>query len=256
MSFLNFQMQILCGFPSVAYENFIELFSGTVTEENLTNQACKVLAQANTPGLLEIFALPRADRYSNPENGSDILPFIYGNTAEQSTGGVSVCPCINTSTFVYCLAAHALPSGAGIVVYADNVRVTSGYVLTLSGDYEGQGVIAYLDFAAKPSGTITMTTTAGRSELTNPIDILADLLLAAGDTTAHNTAAWTRATVDAGALGYVCAGVIAADQPPSFWLSEIMGSFLGSWYLDSSQELVISFDSARLPTGDVAGILH
>lgn len=256
VSFLNCTLQITCGFPTTTFTDYIELFSGTITEETLDNKSLKVLAQSSTPGLMEVYTLPKSSRYASPQTDSDCLPIIYGNTAEGSTQGTSVCPCIDTVNSVYCLASHALPASASIILYEDNEALTGGYVITRSGDYEEQGIIAYATFTTPPTGAITMTTTAGKNSLTNPVDILADMLDAAGDATAHNSSAWTRATQDAAILNYAAAGIISSDNTPAYWMTDLLGSFLGSWYINNTREIVISFDSALLDSGAIAGVLR
>lgn len=255
VSFLNFNLQITCGFPSLGFSENIELFNGTISEEKLTNKTLSVVAEAQSPSLLETFTLPRAGRYTSPKNENDILPYIYGNTAENSGQGVSVCPCIDTVNNVFCLAAHELPGTAGITLYEDDEEITSGYTVDISDDYESEGTIATATFTTMPTGTISMTTTKGKDSLTNPIDILEDILTETGDRTARNSNSWNTATVDAAALGYVAAGVLSADQPPSYWMTNILTSFLGSWYLNAKNEIVISLDSSRLQS-NIAGILR
>lgn len=256
VSFLNSTLQITCGFPTTEYADYIELFSGTVTEETLDNKSLKVCAQSSTPGLMEVYTLPKSGRYTNPQTNNDILPVVYGNTEEGSTQGISVCPCIDTVNFVYCLASHALPVGANIMLYEDNEALVGGYTITRSGDYESQGIIAYATYTTAPTGVITMTTTAGKDSLTNPVDILHDMLDSSGDTTAHNSAAWTRAAQEAEALSYAAAGVLSSDNTPAYWMTDILSSFLGSWYINNNREVVISFDSTRLQTSAIAGVLH
>lgn len=254
-SFLNFSLEITCGFPDLDFEDAILLFSGTITEEHMNNRTLKIVAEGQTSSLLETYTMPRSGRYLNPKNENDILPFIYGNTGENSTQGVSTCPCIDIDNFVHCICAHPLPANASVLVYADNVQVTSGYSVTLNGDYENEGEIAYITFDAEQTGTISCTVSKGKDGLTNPIDIIEDILATMEDSTPQNSNSWSRATNDADALSYTCSGVVNADQPPSFWLTTLLSNFLGSWYLNTSNELVVSLDSSRRNLTP-AGYLH
>jgi hypothetical protein len=255
VSFLNSTLQVLCGFPGLDSNEFIEFFNGVVTEETLSNTSLKILAQAQTSTLLNPYILPKSGRYATPKNTGDALPTVYGNTAQNSSQGVSVCPCIDTVNHVHCLACHALPSGATIALYADNELISSGYSVTNSVDYESQGIIAIVTFTTEQTKTITMTTTIGKDSLTNPIDIMIDILDSSGDATVRNSTVWATARRDAESLEYVASSVMASDNNPAYWMRTLLSSFLGSWYLNNAREIVISLDSDLLSSGNVAGIL-
>lgn len=255
VSFLNSQLQITCHFASIGWDDHIELFNGTIIDEQISYKTFKIVAEAKTSTLLDPFILPRSGRYSSPAAENDILPYVYGNTSENSAQGVSVCPCIDTTNHIYCLSCHALPASAVVTLYDDTGVLTSGYTITQSGDYESQGVIAYATLAAEPNGTLSMTTTVGKDSLTNPIDIIEDILIEAGDITVHNRNTWLKAWADAKTLNYIAAGVLAADQSPSYWLTNILTNFLGSWYLNNANELVLLLDSSEM-TSNVTGVLR
>lgn len=255
VSFLNSTLQILCGFPGLDSSNYIEFFNGVVTEETLSNTSLRILAQAQTSTLLSPYVLPKSGRYTNPQNTGDVLSSVYGNTAQNSSQGVSTCPCIDTVNHVHCLAGHALPEEAIVALYADNELISSGYSVTRSSNYESQGIIAIATFTTAQTKTVTMTTTIGKDSLANPIDILEDILDSAGDATVRNSTAWTKARSDADALDYLAAGVLASDNSPAYWMRTLLSCFLGSWYLNNAREIVISLDSELLDSGSIAGVL-
>jgi hypothetical protein len=256
ISFINGMLQLLCGFPGLDSNEFLEFFNGVITDETLTARELKILAQGQTSTLLDAYVLPKSGRYMNPQNTGDVLPSVYGDTSQNSSQGVSVCPCIDTVYHVHCLACHAFPATATITLYADNEIITSGYTITYSTNYESQGIIAIATFTTAQTKDITMTTTVGKGSLINPIDIIVDILDTAGDITIRDSTSWAKARSDADVLGYVAAGVVASDNSPADWLRNVLGSFLGSWYLNTANELVISLDSELLDSANIAGILR
>lgn len=200
--------------------------------------------------------------YTNPGQNQQnlILPLPYGDLTENSGAGVWVCPLIDSANYVYCVAGWPILSvadGNVVSVYVDGVLQSSGYTFDESNDYESQGNIAILTFAAD-QGDKTVTVKAKGKEtsegsgilLTNPIDVIEDWMDYA--TGKIDTASWEQDTTtfsiaraQAESYGYTCAGVIQANQSLGFWLQNILNSFLGSFRFGSDGTLQVFLQEAQ-----------
>lgn len=200
------------------------------------------------------YTLPISGRYANPENQNDILPVVYGEMT-----GVWAAPCINTVSFVYCFASHACLSSANgnTLTVSDENGVRTDFLFFNAVDYEGQGVIAMIQLLTAANGKVLVSgsgkvNTAG-TLLENPVDIIEDLL---GDVNAvfeHTSAAQARR--DAVSAGFLAAGIMLKEQPYTFWMTAIMGSFLGDWWSNHDGKIRLRFDTGAVGSIQVAGFL-
>ncbi|MCP4708176.1 MAG: hypothetical protein GY869_06100, partial [Planctomycetes bacterium] len=213
-------------------------------------------------GLTDTFLLAKSNRYTNAENDNEALPLVYGDLTENSTQGVWLTPCIDTVNHYYCIAQTPILSVANgnvVKVYVDNELVTSGYTVITDDDLESQGRIAYLDFSSAPDGTVTVACSGAAADgvlITNPISIIEHILSLAEDTTPRHATTFSQAKYAADYYDYKASGVIIADNPPFFWLVNILSSFLGEVWINNRAELVIRLDTPLQSTLQIAGWLQ
>lgn len=215
--------------------------------------------------LNDFFYLPRASRYANPLNGADRLPLPYGDLTD-GAAGIWRLPCIDTVNYVYAFAASevlSVANGNSVSIYKDNVLVDpANYTFDELNDYEGEGEIATVTFSADQGNSVITARGKGICDgadlLTNIIDIVDDFLTVRNDWSTADYEATAKATASQvfTAQGYAAAGVIAADA--KYWqiLQQMMGSFLGSVYLDAEGLLVLEIDTnaaVATPDGYVSG---
>jgi hypothetical protein len=220
-------------------------------------------------GLRDVFTLPKASRYSNPMTPSDVLPIVYGNHYENLGAAIPTvlkAVCIDEINLVYALCCHPIWSGQTdyIIVYDDDGAIfpISGYTLTKSGNYEGQGDIAYLTLSSEPTGNVTVAF-YGKADsdgnlITNPIAMIEDFLDLVGlqiDLPNRNQGSFDYAKALANSLSYTCAGAVTSDKEAAFWLNSMLSSFLGSFWINTDKELTIHLDSASTVM-PIAGALN
>ncbi len=218
--------------------------------------------------LQDTFYLPRAGRYANPLNTNDRLPLVYGDLTDGANGNWKL-PCIDTLGFVYCFAAHEVLSAANgnsITIYEEGMELNPAlYTFDESNDFESEGIIATITFASpKDNAVITArgkgkpTATGGATLMENIVDIVADFLTVENNFTADLFEATYKAIARETfvAQSYKAAGVIDSDI--AFWdaLRQMMGSFLGSAYLNGLGELVLEIDKGTLPAESFSGIVR
>ena len=164
---------------------------------------------------------------------------------------------------MYALAGFAVQTAAqgnSFTLYDDDGAIDAGDYTITNGDYESVGVtITYATFSTPPTGKVSCSC-HGKADssgtlLTNPIDILEDFLDTAGDVTVREATAWSLAAAHADTESYTCAGIMLSDNNLAYWLTDLLSSFLGSWYLNGQQELVVSLDTDNLKLFDIAGVL-
>jgi len=204
--------------------------------------------------LTDTLYLARAGRYSSPKNTNDRLPIVYGDLTDGNEG-IWPLPCIDTTNFVYCYAAHAVLSvanGNSISIYADGVLVDpANYTFNQSNNYESQGIIATVTFTSDQESKTISARGKGKDSggilLDNIIDILEDFLriecgfdLSIFEATAKSTA---RAKCE-GQI-YKAAGVINGDIEVWQQIIQMMGSFLGSAWLNGQGQLVLHIDDGN-----------
>jgi len=252
------------GYPSLAAADFIQVFSGEIPAEQLNTQTASFPARAgNTKQLEDTFFLGWSSRYANPESQDEILPVVYGDLTINATGGVLKAVCIDTVNFYYLIADHAILSEANgnvITVYEDGVVISAGFTITTSGADENGKTIAYLDFASLPSGDITVSLMGiddgSGNLLENPIDILEDLLTLMSVTDPQNSQAFLETKALATANSYTAASIILQEQPKEFWVKSILSSFLGDFWHNGDNELVISLDTLGTTSYNIRAALN
>ncbi len=206
------------------------------------------------PDMEDSLSLPSAGRYANPRSSGQALPVVYG-TMEGGTGGLWQAVCVDTEAHVYALAGHQLlplELGNQVRLYdrEGNLLDQAGYSLDLSHDYQGQRVIATATFATDMEGQEPLSV-AGMGKpggdgllLENPLDLVRDLLLNYGGLSDLDLeqSALSRARARAAQLGYRASGVIAKSRGLGQIITDILGDFLGSWWLGADNRLKLSLD--------------
>ena len=205
--------------------------------------------------LADTLYLPRAGRYQNPQNTNDRLPIVYGDLTD-GTEGVWRLPCIDTLNFVFGFAAHPVLSAAAgnsISVYADGDPVDPGdYVFSHANDYEGKGAIATVTFNAAPGVRAITARGKGKDDsgtlVENVIDQIVDFLAVECGFDSELIEDTARCTARSKFEGqnYKAAGVIAEDREIWETVTQMIGSFLGSAYLNGTGKLAFSIDDGSL----------
>jgi hypothetical protein len=249
-TFVDGVMEVRQGFEGLPFGDQLSLFKGIIVDAPLDGPSFRVAADTITSSLYDVYEVPKSGLYSAPANENSALPLVFGNIAENSDAGVIVCPQLTAT--VWALASHAIQTEGGgntITIYDDDGVVSSGdYTITTSGNFESQGVIAYITFSVAPTGTVTAKMTGGAVDgsdnvLTNPGDVAEKMLSIMGDSTGFEATSFATFKQTADTEGYTCAGIIIADNSKAFWLSEIMASFLGSWFLNEDGEIILQLDT-------------
>jgi len=235
----------------------VALADGVWTESGTIEAYTEVLTSVEQVSYDTEFIPATTDRYTNSSQQNVFLPIPYGDMNENSDAGAWVAPCIDTIHYVYCVAGCPILSEASgniVNVYVDGVLQTSGYTFDESNDYEGQGNIAILTFTSDLGNSVVTVSCRGRDSagdgtgtlLTNPIDIIEDLLDYAS--TYFDNSVWNidelsfaMAKEECLSHGYICAGVINAAQPLTFWIKSILASFLMTYEFDNEGRLAIRF---------------
>jgi hypothetical protein len=212
--------------------------------------------------LSDTFILPKTDRYTNPDRAGDDIPYVYGDMTTNSTGGVISCPYIDTSNYVYALAAHAIKTvanGNTISIYVDGDLQSSGYTINESNDYESQGTIATVTFDAEKTDEVTAKFQGKLDSdgdlIENPIEIIEDWLTEMDIDNAKETTAFAIAKELATDQSFTAAGVMFQDQSPAYWLTNLLSSFLGDWYVNNENKLVVTLDVTGQNQYNIAGWL-
>lgn len=202
--------------------------------------------------LQDILTLPRAGLYLSPRRASQTLPLVYGDLTCDSQGpGTWTAVCIDTEAHVYALAGTPLlpiEQGNQARVFDRQGNEIFDFTFNPSHDYLGRGAIATMTMAQDQRAQEPLSVSAkGRAGqdgglLTNPVDILRDFLLdlAGLEPWQLDGATWAKAHRHAAQQGHQAAGVIGSDQALGSTLSQILGCFLGSWWLDAAGSVRIA----------------
>lgn len=249
-SFITQEILYKLGFPSLSHDDFIQIYSGEIISET-AGETCSLSSKAGTLQDLEIIYYPgRSSRYANPESQDEVLPDVYGDCTKNSTGGPIKAVCIDTVNHYYLFANHAILSvanGNTITVYKDGVVISSGFSIVTSGTDENGDTIAYLNFTSAPSGVITVSCMGmddgDGSLLENPVDILEAMLDRMNVTDIQNSQAFAQARQTAESEDYKAAGVVIQEKNRSFWVKHLLNSFLGDFWHNANDEIVISLDT-------------
>lgn len=219
--------------------------------------------------LYQTHYLLRAGQYSSPANSNDRLPVVYGDLTDGSSGNW-VLPCINTSSNVYCFAAHetlSVVNGNSINIYANGVLVApANYTFSHSNNYESLGVISTITFSVAPTQNATITargkgksTVSGGSTLmTNIIDIIEDYIVVESQSASSldfDSTTKSAATSKFNSLGYIAAGVIESDNAIWTTLSNMAGSFNMDIIVNSEQKIKIVVNDGTFTSIGLADII-
>ncbi len=146
-------------------------------------------------------------------------------------------------------------TNGSITIYEDGQELNSNlYTFNEANNYEGHGIIATIDFATpKANAVITARgkgkVLTGTTLMENIIDIVNDFLTVECDFTSSlfESTAKARASQLFTAQAYKAAGVI--DQDTVIWeiITAMMGSFLGSVYLNGEGALTLDIDKNTIP---------
>jgi hypothetical protein len=218
-------------------------------------------------------SLKPASAYAAHRRDSDFLPLVYGDLDDdtaQAEGGLWWAVCVDSSAHVYALAGHALLSlaaGNRVSLYDAGGQLIpeSAYALDLAHDYQGLGTIATATFAAEAQALEPIAVAAkGKPDasgalLANPLAVVRDILASAAGLGEEglDPSAYTRAWSRAQALGWRAAGVVAAPVSAASLLTQIMGDFLGSWWLgaDGRLKLCLDLGPGSIDEGELATVL-
>lgn len=206
--------------------------------------------------LQDIYSLPRAGRYLYPRRASDVLPVVYGDLSAGTEGvGRWQAVCVDTKSYIYALAATPILGqelGNQVRIFDRDGGELFDFQFNPAQDLQGQGAIATVTMAqdqrSKEPLSVAAQGRAGASGLLlNPVEILRDFLLnlAGLELDQLNGASWAKASRQAQQQGYHAAGIIDRDQALGSTLSQILGCFLGSWWLDASGCLRIGLEGSR-----------
>ncbi len=215
--------------------------------------------------------LKRAGSYAKPRRGSECLPLVYGAMDAGGVGGLWKAVCLDTGSFVYALAGHALlPLSAGnaVTLYDKEGAEIAGadYTLELAHDFQGQGVIATATFnrdarEREPIGVRAKgKADAAGGLMENPFDILRDMLVGLMGMEEHELSlpAWARAWARAESLGYKAAGVVPKPLEARKLLTQMLGQFLGSWWrgADGKVRVYLDLGPGAADEGELAMVFH
>jgi hypothetical protein len=273
--FLGHNFEVRMGYDGLSYSDQISLFRGVNVKANLKGPVFAVSADGITGTLYDKYELPRSSLYSNPAQNNQPLPIVLGNMTENgsfdTTGdgtdnkGVIPLVCIDTIGDVWAMACHPLISeldGQTISLYDDDGLISpSDYVYVESGDYESIGLdIAYVIFGTAPTGSVTGKykgpDDGSGNLITNPIECVEKLLDIMGETTEFDTTTFQTAKSAADDQGYTCAGVIMSDNPKAYWLSNILKTFIGSWFLNEIDQITLQIDTPNASYGSTVAELR
>ncbi len=196
----------------------------------------------------DVYALKRAGQYANPRLGSEALPIVYGDLDSQTGGrGVWQAVCLDTQAHVYALAGTPILSaeaGNRVRLFDRQGEEVFDFGFNPAHDFQGLGPIATVTLpqdmlSREPLAAAAQGRAGAAGLLVDPVEIVQDFLLnlAGLDTAQLDGPSWARARRRARERGYQAAGVIDGDQALGSTLSQVLGCFLGSWWLDAAGRL-------------------
>lgn len=218
------------------------------------------------PRLCLPFGMPRAEIYSNPGNGADILPIVYGDFREGGIRGAIPAVLIdqgedNLGPWVYCAAFHPVLSLDE--VFIDDVIQTTGFTVATSENFQNQGTIARITFAVQPQGAVSWrgqgVMQSDGTLMENVVDQLVHLLTTFGnfdeaDDFEAGALAESRSTITA--LDYRTAFVVRNEQVTQDWLTEMLFNVMGYWRINGREQVEIRVDDGSDPEpSDIAAFL-
>jgi len=197
-------------------------------------------------------SLVRAGRYTDPGDAAAIIGDCYGDLTIGGIAGPCPAVLIDQATFTYAAAAH--PVDAITAVYIGPVLQSTGFTLNLANDYQGQGEIATITFAAQPDDAVTWR---GRGKLydavfpdlegtliVNAISQLADLLFsrAAFPLSVVDLPSWRAAAEIVERRDYRTAWVVHDERDIAAWIQEILFNVMGRAAMRADGTIVLSVD--------------
>jgi hypothetical protein len=218
------------------------------------------------PKLCLPFGMPRAEIYSNPGNGADILPIVYGDFRVGGIRGAIPAVLIdqgedNLGPWVYCAAFHPVLSLDD--VYIDDVVQTTDFTVSTSENFQNQGTIARITFTVQPQGSVSWrgqgVMQSDATLMENAIDQVVHLLTTFGNFDEEEDfdpgpLAESRSKVTA--LDYRTAFVVRNEQVTQEWLTEMLFNVMGYWRINGREQVEIRVDDGSTPTiDDVAAFL-
>lgn len=221
------------------------------------------MALASTTLLNDLFILPRAGRYANPEREAAALPLVYGDLTDGSAG-IWELPQIDTTpgAKVFCFAGHPVLSAAGgnsVSLYDDDGLIAPGeYTFDESNDFEAQGAISTASFTVDPNGAVKARgkgKASGSTLIENPISVAEDILVnvigLGVSADVFDATALEDARERAASAAYKAAGVIQEDFSPGEAIQQVLASFLGTWFLRKDRKVFIFLESELSSAGSL-----
>jgi hypothetical protein len=200
----------------------------------------------------DTFYLKKAGEFANALDSNACLPIVYGDLTDGVRGNW-ILPCINTVTFVYCFAAHAVQTvanGNAINIYADDVLVAGGDY-TFNASDSSYSNYATITFVADRGNAVISARGNGKAPagtlLENIVDVINDFLTVENDFSSTNYNAATKAFVYyiCDFYSYKAAGIINKDEPYWTILKGMVSSFLGDIYIDGNNKLTFIIDNNK-----------
>lgn len=152
------------------------------------------------PSLDEPLILPTAGRYAFPADASAPLPRVYGDfldplvmPADAEDGGLLPAVMIDITNWIFCLNTGPVPASPPPHIYvgdqrqdATTIKGDPVYLFSPAADFEGQGIIAGVQFLVNPGTSniswrgLGTTLGVGGPLITNPIQGFFDAFAAMG----------------------------------------------------------------------------
>lgn len=213
--------------------------------------------------------LRRAWDYAAPRRPVECLPVVYGDM-QGGEGPLWNAVCLDSAAQVHALAGHPLlPLAAGnqVTLYASDGQALdpASYSLDLCHDFQNRGLIATATLnaeagAQKPIGVRAQGKPDAEGQLiSNPLAVAEDFLLAVCglDPGELDQGVLSRSRGRAAALGYRASGLIDQPKAVASLLTEIMCTFLGSWWRggDGRLRLYLDLGPGSANDGELAAIL-
>ena len=98
--------EILMGYAGLEARHWVRRYSGQVSKYTWDGQKMTLSLADSAAGLTATVSLATAGGYSNPRNGADRLPWVFGDMTTGGSGGQWAAVCIDTANYKYCIAGH------------------------------------------------------------------------------------------------------------------------------------------------------
>uniref|UniRef100_A0A6H1ZV23 Tail protein n=1 Tax=viral metagenome TaxID=1070528 RepID=A0A6H1ZV23_9ZZZZ len=199
----------------------------------------------------KVYEPPSSARYASPRRTGQYLPIVYGDMTVNADKGAWEAPCIDTASFIYAVAGSAVLSvgnGNSVSVYdKDEVLISpANYTFDESNNVESKGAIATITFTtsyydSEPLLVKCMGRDSGGALITSPPAIIEDFIVNVLNESQNEIHAQSFAEVTrhCSTEGYVAGGIIAGQKRIGDVFSDIMGSFLGYWKVDSPTNRIL-----------------